>query len=288
MRELIRRFFTHCPAQSAAGQETNPFQFPSLAFCALFCISTVAGCFTNPVTGRKELNLVSSGEEMQLGLTSFEQMKHDTPISYDARMNATLQRVGKRLASIASRDMPNAQWEFVLFQSSEANAFCLPGGKVGVYTGLLPMTKDDAGLATVMGHEIAHAVSRHGVERMSEAKALQWSQELAGEASISTKPATKETIAAAFGIGGPLLVQLPHSRKHESEADHIGLIYMARAGYDPRSALDFWRRFAEYDKAHGGQNTPTFLRTHPLDETRIQQLENWLPEAQRQYSPANP
>jgi predicted Zn-dependent protease len=237
---------------------------------------------TNPVTGRKELNLVSSSDETQLGLTSFNDAKKSTPINHDPKLNEAVQRVGKRLAAVADKDMPNAQWEFVLFESTEANAWCLPGGKVGVYTGILPVTKDDSGLATVLGHEIAHAVSHHGAERMSEAQVLQYGGSAVGALTSSSKPMMQEAAAAAFGVGGPLLVQLPHSRKQESEADHIGLIYMARAGYDPHSAVEFWQRFADFNKSHGGDNTPTFLRTHPLDETRIKQLQDWMPEAEKQ------
>jgi predicted Zn-dependent protease len=118
----------------------------------------LAGCTTVPVTGRRQFNFMPEGQEMQLGLTEFEKMKKDVPISKDPRLNAMVRRVGERIAKVAGPDMPNAQWEFVVFESKEANAFCLPGGKVGVYTGILPITKDDAGLATVMGHEVAHAV----------------------------------------------------------------------------------------------------------------------------------
>src|SRR5262252_5079692 len=133
----------------------------------------LAGCTTVPVTGRHELNLVSSDQEMQLGLSSFDQLKKDTPVNNDPSVNDLVQRVGKRIAQVASKDMPDAKWEFVVFESKEANAFCLPGGKVGVYTGILPITQTDAGLATVLGHEIGHAVAHHGASRMSEAMVLQ-------------------------------------------------------------------------------------------------------------------
>src|SRR5205814_754006 len=145
------------------------------------------GCTTAPVTGRRELKLVSAGEETQLGLTSFEQLKTNTPISHDRALNYMVQRVGKRIAQVAEKDMPNANWEFVVFESKEANAFCLPGGKVGIYSGLLPITKTDAGLATVIGHEVGHAVAHHGASRMSTAMVTQGVGQLAGVAVGSSK-----------------------------------------------------------------------------------------------------
>lgn len=238
------------------------------------------GCNTVPVTGRQQFNILSEGEEMQLGLTSFDEMKKQVPISTDAAANALVQRVGKRIAAVANNDMPNAQWEFVVFASKEANAFCLPGGKVGVYTGILPITKDEAGLATVLGHEIAHAVARHGGERMSEAMLLQTGGSLLGLGLQATDPRWQAVAQLAYGVGSQVGVQLPHSRKQESEADHIGLIYMAQAGYPPEAAVEFWKRFSAFNQQQG-DNTPEFLRTHPLDETRIKQLEAWLPEARQ-------
>src|SRR5256714_14262605 len=141
--------------------------------CILSGVLSFTSCTTTPETHRHQLNFIPSGQEMQLGLTSFDQLKKETPISRDPAANALVQKVGKRIAAVASKDLPNAQWEFVVFDSKEANAFCLPGGKVGVYSGILPITKDEAGLATVIGHEVSHAVARHGAERMSEATALQ-------------------------------------------------------------------------------------------------------------------
>src|SRR4051794_6498118 len=151
----------------------------SLGLTLLF-LMVFAGCTTEPITGRKQLSLVNADQEMQLGLSEFEKMKQDTPISKDPQANALLQKVGKRIAAVASKDIPNAQWEFVVFESKEANAFCLPGGKVGVYTGILPITKTEEGLATVLGHEIAHAAAHHGAERMSDALAAQAGAQLAG------------------------------------------------------------------------------------------------------------
>src|SRR4051812_37532491 len=195
--------------------------------CSVLVISALAtaifyGCTSAPVTGRHQLKLVSAGQETQLGLSSFEQLKTNTPISHDRALNDMVQRVGKRIAQVADKDMPNANWEFVVFESKEANAFCLPGGKVGVYSGLLPITKSDAGLATVIGHEVGHAVAHHGAERMSEAKVMQGAGQLLG-AAVNDK--YQSAFMVAYGVGTKGLRELPHDRKQESEADHIGIVY---------------------------------------------------------------
>ncbi len=253
----------------------------SLNLLVLTSVSALilTGCTTVPETGRKQLNFMSPGEEMKLGLTEFDKMKKEVPISKNAQANQLVQKVGKRIAAVAN--LPDAQWEFVVFESPEANAFCLPGGKVGVYTGILPITKDEAGLATVIGHEVAHAVARHGGERISRAVGLQVLGQAVGSATAESKYAV--AIQQAYGLGTQLAVELPHSRGQESEADHIGLIYMARAGYNPEASVAFWQRFADFNKKSGGGETPWFLRTHPLDETRIKQLQTWMPEAKAQF-----
>jgi predicted Zn-dependent protease len=249
-------------------------------------VAGLTGCNTVPITGRSQFTaLVSPSQEIQLGLTSFEELKKTTPISQDAAANALVQKVGKRIAAVAGPDMPNAQWEFVVFESKEANAFCLPGGKVGVYTGILPVTKDEAGMATVIGHEVAHAVARHGAERMTEQLLIQFGGEGLGALMEKSDPKLVSVANAVYGVGSTTLVALPHSRSQESEADHIGLVYMARAGYNPETAVQFWQRFAQFNTQNGGNSTPTFLRTHPTDETRIQQLQQWMPEAKAQYKP---
>ncbi|MDB6032702.1 MAG: hypothetical protein JWM16_3040, partial [Verrucomicrobiales bacterium] len=171
------------------------FSIGWIALTALF----LAACSTVPVTGRRQVLLVSGADEMKLGLTSFDQMKKETKISTDPRANALVQSVGKRIAAVASKDLPGAQWEFVVFDSQEANAFCLPGGKVGVYSGILAVTKDEAGLATVIGHEVAHAAAHHGAERMSEETLLQTGgQVLSGAA---TDPKMQALISTAYGAG---------------------------------------------------------------------------------------
>ena len=262
----------------------NTFRFRFFSWLGMAGLSAalLVGCQTVPETGRRQLNFMSSGEEMQLGLSSFEKMKQETPINKDPALNAQVQRVGRRIAAVAP--LPGAQWEFVVFDSKEVNAFCLPGGKVGIYTGILPITKDDLGLATVIGHEVAHAVARHGGERMSEATLLQTGGQVLGAGLSASDPRMQAIATTVYGVGAQVGLALPHSRTQESEADHIGLLYMARAGYDPGAAVAFWQRFADYN-AKGGSGTPWFLRTHPLDETRIRQLKEWLPQAKKEYRP---
>ena len=245
----------------------------------------LTGCTTVPETGRSQLNLISADQEMQLGFSSFEALKKETPISKDAAANALVQKVGKRIAAVAA--LPNAKWEFVVFESKEANAFCLPGGKVGIYTGILPITKDEAGLATVIGHEVAHAVARHGAERMSESMVIQGGSSLVGVGlgMAKTDPKWQAATMTAYGVVAQVGRELPHSRLQESEADRIGILYMARAGYDPEQSVAFWRRFSDFNAKQGANSTPGFLRTHPLDEVRIKQLQELMPQAKAEYRP---
>ncbi|MCI0745134.1 MAG: M48 family metallopeptidase [Verrucomicrobia subdivision 3 bacterium] len=251
-----------------------------MKWCGLLLVVLFGGCATVSETGRKQLILLSPGEEAQLGVTSFNEMKKEVPISKDPAANALLQRVGQRIAAVSS--LTNAQWEFVVFESPEPNAFCLPGGKVGIYTGILPITKDEAGLATVVGHEVAHAAARHGAERLSNQMLLQTGGQVLGSAVSAADPRWQTAAGAVYGLGANLGYALPHSRAQESEADRIGLLYMARAGYEPDAAVGFWERFAEVNRK-SGSGTPWFLRTHPLDETRIKRIKEWLPEARREY-----
>lgn len=245
----------------------------------------LAACATVPETGRQQLLLISPNEEMQLGLTEFEKLKKNTPISQDAANNALVERVGWRIAKVAN--LPNAQWEFVLFdQPKTPNAFCLPGGKVGIFSGILPITQDEAGLATVMGHEVAHAVARHGAERMSQGLLVQLGGQALSTATKTQPGLTQQLILGAYGLGANVGIMLPHSRSQELEADRIGLLYMARAGYDPRQAVAFWQRFRAYNEKHGGGNGIAFLSTHPLDEVRIARLQELMPEALAEYKQA--
>lgn len=267
--------------QSTHSSFSNPLSLQRITLHSVLVLSlALTSCQTVPITGRKQVNWVPASDEVKLGLTEFTQMKSEVPISRDPKVNEMVTRVGRRIAAVAASDMPNAQWEFVVFESKEANAFCLPGGKVGVYTGILPITRDEAGLATVIGHEVAHAIAHHGAERMTEQQGLGLAGAALGVAFSGTK--YESLIGPAYGLGTQLGVALPHSRKQESEADHIGLIYMARAGYPPSASVEFWERFAAYNEKQGG-GTLWFLRTHPLDNDRIANLKKLLPEAEAQY-----
>lgn len=247
-------------------------------------MALLTSCAVVPETGRHQLLLVSSSQEAQLGLTEFEKLKKSTPISKDPAANALVHRVGQRIAAVAP--LPGAQWEFVVFDDPKtANAFCLPGGKIGVYTGILVITKDEAGLATVIGHEVSHAVARHGAERISEGLLLDLGGQMLDEAMKSKAEQTRSMVLAAYGLTSNVGVALPHSRKQELEADQLGMIYMARAGYDPRQAIEFWKRFKTFNEKNGGQ-TISFLSTHPIDDVRIQQLEAELPAALSEFQKA--
>lgn len=233
----------------------------------------LSGCQTVPETGRSRILLTSAAEESRMGLSAFEELKQKLPISRDAERNARVQRIGARLRQVIGPDMPAAQWEFVVFVSDELNAFALPGGKVGVYTGLMDFVGNDAELAAVIGHEIAHVVLRHGGERMSN-------NILAGLAGVAVAVGSEgrrdgewARVIGGLGIAGTVLA---YSREHESEADRVGTRYAARAGYDPRAAVDFWRKML----AQSGQK-PAFTKyfsTHPLGQDRIAALQHWMPE----------
>lgn len=247
-------------------------------------VATLAACATAPETGRSQLLLISPAEEAKMGFQAFQQMKKTTPVVKGGAQEKQLQRVGGRIAGVAP--VPYAQWEFVLFKDGDsANAFALPGGKVGVFTGILPITEDEAGLATVVAHEIAHVTARHGAERMSQSVLIQVGG-TALSAALGTDGGISRNLAMqAYSIGTTVGVALPYSRTQELEADHLGLLYMARAGYDPRKAIAFWRRFQDFGNKRGGK-PPEFLSTHPLDRRRISELERVLPQAIAEYERA--
>jgi predicted Zn-dependent protease len=254
----------------------RPTWLPALALALL--AAAVSSCETVPVTGRSQLQLVSPAQEVEMGQEAYKEILAKAKISSDPSAIALVTRVGTRIAAATGRsDLP---WEFTVIDDPQtANAFALPGGKVAVYTGILPIARDEAGLAAVLGHEVSHVIARHSAERMSEQLGAQQIGGLIG-AALGVDPQVTR-------IGATLLVnalQLPWGRSQESEADHLGLIYMARAGYDPRAARDLWGRMA--DAAKGRSRPPEFLSTHPSEATRIRQIEAWLPEALQYYKPA--
>jgi predicted Zn-dependent protease len=240
-----------------------------------------AGCATAPYTGRRQLLLTSEGRETSMGLQAFSEAKRRLPLCPDPELNEMVQRVGGRLAAAANR--PDYRWEFVVFKNDkEANAFCLPGGKVGIFTGLLKYTGDEAGLAAVMAHEAAHAIARHTGERMSQSMLAQVGGLGLGLGLGGVNPAAGQAIMQGYGLGTQMGILLPYSRSQEQEADRIGMILLAKAGYDPAAALDFWKRMMAKER---GSNLPQFLSTHPRDDQRLKEMAAFLPEAQKYYQP---
>jgi len=249
---------------------------------AMVAAMMLAACQTVPITGRSQLQLLGERQEAQLGLSAYRDALKKEKISGDPRLNDLVQRVGRRIAEATGKG--DYQWEFKVVENDKmVNAFCLPGGKVAVYTGILPLTHDDAGLAAVMGHEVAHAVARHGGERLSQQLAVEGLVAAAAIGLAEGDSRRANLYAGLLGAGVAVGVLLPYSRLQESEADRLGLIFMAKAGYDPRAAVDFWRRMADAGK--GKAKPPEFLSTHPADDTRIRQIEKWLPEALSYYRP---
>jgi predicted Zn-dependent protease len=239
----------------------------------------VAGCATVPITGRNQFNLVSDEQADALGAEAYQKVESESRLIRSGPEYDQVLRVGRRVAAAAEK--PDFKWEFCLIDEPKTvNAFCLPGGKIAVYSGILPVTRDDTGLAVVLAHEVAHAVARHGAERMTDQLALQLGGVGLQQLLQQNSPATQQVVMAAFGVGTTVGVMLPFSRSLESEADHIGLVIMAKAAYDPRQAPDFWRRMIT---ASSGGSPPVFLSDHPANESRIQDLEKWMPEALKYY-----
>jgi predicted Zn-dependent protease len=238
-------------------------------------------CAATPYTRRSQLILISPEQEAKLGAQAFQQVLSKEKVVKESRLTAPVEEVGRRLARVADR--ADFRWQFVVVDDpKQVNAFALPGGKVAAYTGIFPVAQTTNGLAVVMGHELAHVIARHGAERISQGLAAQVGGSLLG-AVLGGGPSAN-MILAGYGLGAQLGVLLPFSRTQESESDHIGLLLMARAGYDPREAIAFWQRM---EKASGGGGPPEFLSTHPTHGTREQQIRAWLPEAIR-YFEASP
>jgi metalloendopeptidase OMA1, mitochondrial len=231
-----------------------------------------------PVTHREQRVVLTDAQQSQLGSQEYAKTLRENRASVisSGQQYAEVQRVAKRIELVARRDKPKFVWKVSLIRKKEANAFCLPGGKIVVYTGILPLTRNDAGLATVLGHEVAHATAEHVAERI-ERHDLTKVAAIIIAGGVAFTPAQFLRVSALLDVGAGL----PFSRSQESEADHIGLVYMARAGYDPRQAVAFWRRMA---RASRGHEPPEFLSDHPSDAHRVERVEGWLPQAEREYS----
>jgi predicted Zn-dependent protease len=248
-------------------------------------------CSTVPLTGRQQLNLVSDSEMLAMSEAQYDTFLLENKVSTNRANTEMVRRIGTRIqggveaylkSKGQSQQIAGYKWEFNLVESDQVNAWCMPGGKVVVYTGIIPVCQDEAGLAVVMGHEIAHAVAKHGAERMSQSMIAQ-GLGTALSVALAEKPAeTQQLWMTAFGVGAQYGALLPFSRQQESEADHLGLVFMAIAGYDPQAAVPFWERMSQSSK---GGKPPEIMSTHPSDETRIANLKKFMPEAMTYYHP---
>lgn len=238
------------------------------AAAAALC-ATLAACAEAPVTGRQQLILLPEGQAQQMGVEAYQQIKGEKGVSSDPRYTQPVNEIGRRIADVSGQ--PGLEWEFTVIEDEEPNAFALPGGKVGVNTGLFKVAQNKDQLAAVMAHEVGHAIARHSAERVSRQALVQFGQQAIG----SQYPGMADILAQASTLG----LVLPFTREQEAEADHIGLMLMAKAGYDPRAAIDLWRNF----DAAGGQRPPEFLSTHPSPGSRIENLKAIMPQALAEY-----
>lgn len=248
-----------------------------------------SACTTVPVSGRKQLNFVPDSVMLNMSYKQYAQFLSSHKLSKDEEKTRLVKRVGRRIKDAVETyfvknnmedQLRDYDWEFNLVQSPDVNAWCMPGGKVVVYTGIFPLTKTEAGLSVVTGHEIAHAVAKHGNERMSQQLLVQMGGLTLSKALEEEPKKTRKLWMAAFGVGTQVGVVLPYSRLHEKEADELGLIFMAMAGYDPHEAVSFWQRMANKKE---GTAPPEFLSTHPADESRIKNIKGLIPQAMRHF-----
>jgi predicted Zn-dependent protease len=262
-----------------------------LIFLCILFSATAYSCQTVPITGREQLSIVPASRILPMSFDQYRDFLSKHAAVEQGEQADMVERVGRRIEraveqyfaehGLSSR-LKGYQWEFHLVRDKEANAWCMPGGKVVVYTGILPLTKDENGLAVVLGHEIAHAVANHGGERMSQALLVEMGG-LTLDAALSQKPRqTNDLFLAAYGLGAQVGILLPYSRTQESEADHLGLIFMAMAGYDPHGAVAFWERMIA---SQHGRSVPELLSDHPADERRVDDIKKLLPEAMEYYRP---
>lgn len=261
------------------------------AVVVVMIVVLLAGCSEVAITGRSQLNLIPDGTINSMAVQEYNSFLKENKPSTDSVKIDQVKRVGYRLTEAVERycrqnnmsqTIAGFAWEFNVVESDQVNAWCMPGGKVVVYTGLLPVAQTDDGLAVVVGHEIAHAIARHGSERMSQGLLVQMGGMALSEAISSQPVATQNLFMQSFGMGTQVGILLPFSRTHEKEADRLGLIFMAMAGYNPRVSVDFWKRMSS---AKEGGSPPELLSTHPADTTRIAYLQEMMPEALRYYNP---
>ena len=252
----------------------------SLLIIALLLLSS---CGSVPLTGRKQILLVSDQEVLASSLTQYSDYMKSAPVSTNAKGKAMVTRVGKKIAAATEQylksngmeaEVRNFAWEFNLVKDDQVNAFCMPGGKIVVYEGLLKLVSSDDELAVVVGHEVAHAVAKHSNERMSQQLMTQYGAQILTQALSNKSAAIQKAGSTIYGLGAQYGLTLPFSRKHESEADYMGLIFMTMAGYDPNVAITFWQKMS----ASGGAKVPEFMSTHPSDATRINDIKKILPE----------
>src|SRR3990172_1749086 len=258
---------------------TRRIRIPALALLPLLILSA---CATAPYTQRSQLILISASEENRLGVQAFQQVLAKEKVTRDPVLQGVVDRIGWRVATAANR--PDFQWQFVVIDNEKtANAFALPGGKVAVYTGIFPVAKTEGGLAAVMAHEVAHVLARHGGERLSQGLLAQMGAVAVQVGMAGSDPGVVQGVMAAYGLGANVGVLLPYSRLQEAEADRIGLILMAQAGYDPREAVHLWERMAQQYR----NRPPEFFSTHPSAGTRIQDLQRSVPNALTYYRPGS-
>ena len=252
----------------------------SLLIIALLLLSS---CGSVPITGRKQILLVSDQEVLTSSLTQYSEYMKSAPVSSNASGKNMVTRVGKKIAAATeqylkanglSAELSNFSWEFNLVKDNQVNAFCMPGGKIVVYEGLLKLVSSDDELAVVLGHEVAHAVAKHSNARMSQQLMTQYGAQILTQALSNKSAAIQKAGSTIYGLGAQYGLTLPFSRKHESEADYMGLIFMTMAGYDPNVAITFWQKMS----ASGGAKVPEFMSTHPSDATRINDIKKILPE----------
>jgi predicted Zn-dependent protease len=264
-------------------------RFLKTIVAVLIAVFLLGSCSTVPITGRRQLSLMPESEMISMAMTSYSEFMKENPVSTNQAEVNLVKETGKNISEAVikhfaennlSSQLKGYQWEFNLISNDTTpNAWCMPGGKVVVYSGILPYTKDKNGLAVVVSHEIAHAVARHGSERMSQQLLLQMGGIAMSEAVKNKPDQTKGIFNGVFGLGAQLGVILPYSREHEYEADKLGLIFMAMAGYQPEAAIEFWERMSSM----GGQKPPAFLSTHPSDAARIQKIREVMPEVMTYY-----